>query len=210
MAIHPNNKLIANHHLLVGETGSMKTSWLKFSGVLKKYTRVFYWDPEEDHNAHRFYSLASFCKALHSAVQSGKAFKIALTVDPTPENYEQFCKAMWLVADGRVPSAVVVEEKADCAFGVGKTGRYDGYLMRKGRKYNVHVYITTQRAQEVDKTCVTQSVCKWVGFLSNGKDIKYMSDLISVPISEIGELEHGHFIFKRRGSRTHIVSSVFE
>lgn len=199
MAINPNNMHKPEHRLLVGATGARKTSYIKQQE--KNYKYRIKWDPESDHTGHRYKSIPAFGRALLKAVKSGKPFNIALTVDPTKENYELFCELVWEIADGRRKTLIVVEEKSDVAWSIAKTGKYDGYIQRKGRKYWLHVWTVTQAPTEIDKTTWKQAIYKWCGFIEDDLTVNKMKGVMRVPIDKLTTMEQGEYYLKIGGIR---------
>jgi DNA helicase HerA-like ATPase len=166
MAINPNEDLENNHALAIGKSGSGKTWFIKNHPLVKKRgSRVVFWDPYESHDCHYSKSLTEFGRNFAGAIKSGKGFKIGLAVNPSIESFENFCRMVWVAADGNKKLIVVVEELADVSK-PSKATEFWGQLTRVGRKYGLIVIPATQRPQEIDKTVFTQVSRVWVGLVS--------------------------------------------
>jgi hypothetical protein len=166
MAIRPNEDLENRHILVIGQSGSGKTYWLKAHPWTKgAYKRVIIWDPYESHKAHYAKSLPQFGRMLSGALKSKKGFRVGLSIHPDPAAFEQFCRMVWAAADGSKETYVIVEELGDVSK-PGKAGQNWGQLIRVGRKYGLILMPVTQRPQEIDKTLFTQVSRVWCGLVS--------------------------------------------
>ena len=130
------------------------------------------WDAYESHDVHYAKALPEFGKKLGAAVRANKGFKLGLSINPTIENFEMFCKMVWLAADGQKELIVVVEELGDVA-SAGKATQHWGQMVRVGRKYGLVLFAVTQRPQEIDKTVFTQVSRVWVGLVA-AYDMNYV------------------------------------
>lgn len=179
MAINPKNDLSPDHWFICGGTGSGKTSILRVELKNWHFKYNVIWDPEEDHHAHHLHSLVAYKRELRTAIASGQRYRLALTVEPTPENFEAWCKIVWDQADGNVRTGVYIEEIADVC-GAGKAIGHHGQIMRKGRKYNLHTRSVSQRPQECPKTVISMCQYKWCGRLENLADVKVMAGHLGI------------------------------
>lgn len=191
-----NATLENRHHLLIGTSGSGKSHTAK--AAIAKAGRVLVWDPDEDYNLPRLYSLGAFARAVAACIQQGKPLRFALTVDATAGNFEQFCKIITRVMCASRPMVVVVEEVADVV-NSGKASHYWGIVARRGRKYGLTLYAVTQRPAECDKTIYSQTPYKWVGVLENEQDRKRLAGLIGVTVADLAGLHPHEAYYKRPG-----------
>lgn len=178
--------LANNNIMIVGASGSGKSSFLR-QEVDFKQSRIIAWDPEEDYKLPRVRDLKTFI-ALCKKAGFGK-IRVALTVTPTMENFEQFAAFAFAIAHCKAPMTVIADEIADVTR-VSKASPQWGQLCRKGRKYGIRLMAITQRPQEADKTIFNQTRLKWCGALSSLAAYKYMAGEMDVPIDEFKQLEN--------------------
>ena len=201
MAINPNDDLKNRHTLVIGQSGSGKTYWLKRHKWLKgkRGKRVIIWDAYESHEAHYARSLSEFARMLAGAMRSGKGFRIGLAVHPTQAAFEQFCRMVWAALDGSKETFVLVEELGDVAK-PGKASQNWGQLIRVGRKFGAILLPVTQRPQEIDKTLFTQVSRIWCGLVS-AYDRTYVEKYLDLERGSLATIEpesyrfvykHGH------------------
>lgn len=172
----------------MGMSGSGKTFSLGNHPLInKKSARVVVWDTEETHKAFFFRDMLSFKKAAAKVATKKTAFKIGLSVNPTPANFEEFCKTCWLMADGKKELIIIVGELADVAR-TGKATENWGRLVRVGRKYGVVLLVESQRPAEIDKTIFTQAGSKWVGYLED-YDHKYVERNLGLPANSMRRIK---------------------
>ena len=166
-----NQKNLPNrHHQIIGTSGCGKSSWLRQNDDIKKADIVIVWDPDEDHGGVLCKTRSQFDKALMAGLKVKKNVRIRYSVDqPTEEEFQWFCSRIWLVIDGRIKTAAVIEEIADVTR-VGAAFESWGQLLRKGRKYNLQLFVVSQRFAECDKTTKSQCLHKWVGVMENWSD----------------------------------------
>ncbi|HKJ87198.1 MAG TPA: hypothetical protein VKA48_01575, partial [Gammaproteobacteria bacterium] len=181
-----------NHHVVAGQSGSGKSTWVKRK--VRKARRLLVWDPHYEYPVTRHRSLAAFVAA---ARQSGP-LQIALSVDPTPRNFEKFCEVAELVISADRKTTVVVEELADVTT-PSKASPAWGRLARGARKFGGTIYAITQRPQEADKTIYTQAAYLWVGFLERPKDQKEMADRLAVSVDDVRAIKPGNYLYKGPG-----------
>lgn len=195
------------HHVVVGASGSGKSSWLRSLPELAKARRFIAWDPDQDHKCHHCTSRAEFARTLKGAVASGKPFRVGLCIDPTPANFEFFCRCVWAIASADALVHCVVEELADVTTS-GKASATWGQMIRRGRKYGLVLYAVTQRPAEIDKTTYSQCVNRWCGRLDNEIDAKRMAQLLNVPPQRVSELEPLQFLYRGPMDRQPIEGKV--
>ena len=212
MAINANNELEADHWFFAGGTGSGKTQAMKKELKAWAFPQNAVWDPEQDHNAHHIFSLAEYKREMVAAIRSGKRFRLALTVEPTEENFLAWCDLIWRVADGNVPFGVYMEELADVT-GSGKAVGAHGVILRKGRKYNIHSRGVSQRPQECPKTLISMCGYKWCGRLENLADTKVMAGHMGLKPEDLQTMPENiprkkiNFYVKTPASQTSVLGS---
>lgn len=181
MARNPNNALRPDHWFIAGGTGSGKTSMVRQQLREGQFKQVLFWDPEQDHVCHHAKSITELKRLVRQAVGQTKKWKIGLTVEPTPENFEAFNAIAWAIADSAHPLLIVYEEIADvCEAGKAK-GKY-GEILRKGRKYAIRTRNVSQRPQEAPKTVIAMCGKKWCGKLDNLQDARVMAGHLGVAL----------------------------
>lgn len=187
MAVKADDRLPAKHMLITGGTGSGKTTYVKRDKEIQKASRKVLWDPDKSHRAVHIASIPAFARELSKAIKSGKKFNLALAVEATEENFQDFCKVIWAACCCTRPMVCVVEELAE----VTNSGQARGAwktLLNRSRKYGVQIVSITQRPQEIDKTTLTQSGTKVTGTLDRHIDRKRMAEELSVPVERIEKL----------------------
>lgn len=196
-----DSSLPNRHRLMMGTSGSGKSSRIRELMRTEKPRHLIAWDPDEDYEIrHRYRSVAAFIRALKSAIASGRPFQIALTVPPTVERFEQYCRAAWAVADCRRTLTVLCEELADVSPSAGKATPAFGELVRKGRKYGVEVWAVTQSPAEISKTIYRNVGIKWAGMQEDEASVKRISQVLRVPVAEVEGLQPLEYFEKRAGA----------
>lgn len=177
----PNQNII-----IIGASGSGKSSFLR-KQVNFKQKRIIAWDPEEDYKLPRVRSMADFKKLC---IKAGfGAIRVAVTVEPTEENFELFAQLAFAIAHAKAPMMILCDEIADVTR-VSKASFHWGQLCRKVRKYGGTLCAITQRPQECDKTIFNQVRFKWCGALGSQASYKSMADEMDVPVAELKNLDN--------------------
>jgi hypothetical protein len=188
MRVTKDASLPNTHTVVVGRSGSRKTTWVKRQ--VKNARRLIVWDPHEDYPVTRYDRLAPFIQALRTT----GPLQVGLTVDATPEAFERWCRAVRLVLSADRPTTVVAEEIAEVT-SPSKASPEWGKLARGSRKFGGILYAITQRPQESDKTIYTQADYLWVGRIAQ-KDRKYLADELELPQARLAELKKGEYFYK--------------
>lgn len=181
-----NTKLEQRNQLIIGASGSGKSAYLRKT-INFKSDRIIAWDPDEDFKLPRVRDMATFTRLIKKC-GFGK-IRVALTVDPTEENFEQWAGLVFAVCHAAAPMEIIADEIADVTR-VAKASRHWGQLCRKVRKYGGRLSAITQRPEEADKTIFNQSKIKWVGELASLAAYKAMSGQMDVPVPELKALEN--------------------
>lgn len=184
------------HHLVAGASGSGKTTFLKRHSAIKRARRLVAWDPDEDHEGQRVRSRAAYAQAVGKAIASGKPFRLLLTVEATPGNFEWWCRLVWAIASADRPLVAIAEEISDVQQ-AGKASRYWGQLVRRGRKYGLQLFVVTQSPAECDTTIYKNTPYKFVGRLEGEHDIKRLAPRIRRTVDELEALRPGEYFYKR-------------
>ena len=174
------------HHLIIGTSGSGKSSWLRQRAEIKNARRVLAWDPDEDHKLTHYHSVAQFIQAVKRA--GGGPIRAGLTVDPTPDNFERYCAVLFAVASSTRPTVAIVEE-ISAVTSPGRAPRSWGIVVRQGRKYGIQLYAVTQRPAECDKTVLNNTPYKWVGAVEP-EDRQRVARILGVDVEKIAGLKH--------------------
>lgn len=198
MAINPNTSLKNRHQQWYARSGHGKSTAMRITKAIPgRGSRLIVWDPNEDHDAHRFKDLLPFLEALRRAHLSGKSFRLAITPDDaTPDLFEQVCRAVWAVLDGNRDTYFVVEEYSDCCEHAGaispKRHRYHRRLWTQGRKFGLVNVIASQRSQNVSKDALANTSAIWAGEMAP-LDAEKIAKHIAVDWREISALPGGTF-----------------
>lgn len=200
MAINENVNLANVHRIYLGVSGGGKSHLMKHH--LKPEKRQLIWDPNNDHNAHHFFSMRSWYANALRAVNSGAgSFRLALKIEPSPALFEQWCALVWTLLDGNRPLAIVAEEVAEVQKTAGKAPPKWGRLATQSRKYGGRIYCTTQYAQEIDKTIVRNCQHKYVGVQGDAEAAKYAARFVSKTPRDILELPQFSFLHGELGKQ---------
>jgi len=191
MAKRPSDDIPNRHTLAMGQTGSGKTHFIKNHPWLKGAgKRVIFWDVYESHKGvHYSKTVPELARHLARAIRGGKGFKLGIgsAVDPTKENYQNFCRVVWEALDGNRETFIIIEELADVT-GIGKARGAWGQLIRVGRKYGAVLIPTTQRPQDIDKTLFTQVSRIWCGLVA-GYDRVYVEKHLDLERGALASIE---------------------
>jgi hypothetical protein len=181
-----NTTLANNNHIIVGASGSGKSAFLR-KKVDFKQNRIVAWDVDEDFRLPRVRSMKVF-ETLVKKCGFGK-IRVALTVEPTEENFERFCALVFAIAHCSAPMTIICEEIADVTR-VSKASPHWGQLCRKIRKYGGTIYAVTQRPEEADKTIFNQATFKWCGALGSSAAYKKMAAEMDINVNELRNLQN--------------------
>ncbi len=196
MASKPNPSKPNRHALYLAASGFGKTTLLKQNPNMSK-PRAAIWDPGYDHDAPRVRNMRDFVAAW---IRNPRQ-RLAVTLDrPTPKAFELFCKAIWHTLSGEWDTLIVVEEIAGVQLTSGKAGTEWGTLIRESRKFGGIILGTSQRAQEIDKTILTQANSLYVGCHSP-RDARVIGREIDVDSAAIQALTLGQFYLKTLGPK---------
>lgn len=197
MAVNRNPSLKARHTLLVGTTGSGKSQAAK-NLIPQKGARVIAFDPDGDHKAHAFATLAGFARELKKADKSGKPYRLSYTGAQSWRDLEQFCRAVWAVLDGRKTTHVILEEAAQFSKGSGPADEALGNLYLRSRKYGGILYGIGQRAAELPSTMRANSPFRYAGLLEGRLDAQSAEKLVDVPAETLMKTEPDALKFWRK------------
>ena len=145
----------AENNIVLGSTGTGKTTWL-MAEILKE-KRVIVWDPKNEYcrdkknRFKRVESIPELCQLL----KKKRAGRFALTVDVNRENWE-LCNAAVLAWGNCV---YVTEEIGDVTT-QGKAPPMWGRIIRRGRDRDVKVFAVVHRFPEIDTT-TRGNVSRW-------------------------------------------------
>lgn len=185
--------LPSNHMVLVGFTGSGKSSYLRKLPEFAKAKRRILWDPDKDHRVRHVATVSELLKACRAA--GFGPIQVGLSCDPDPVLFGKFCEIAFAMCHAAAPLVIGVEELADVT-SPAKAAPAWGQLARKVRKYGGTIYATTQRPQEIDKTILGQANAFWCGIQRTAADRKYMSGLLDVSPDELAKLQKLEYYLK--------------
>lgn len=198
MPANPRDRIdtsLPNRHMvLIGASGSGKSSYLRKLPEIQKARRVLAWDPDADHRLVHVHSVAG----LHAACRKAGfgPIRVGLTVPPSMDAFGKFCGVAFAMAHGAAPLVVLVEELADVTT-PAKAAPEWGELARRGRKYGAIIAATSQRPQEIDKTILGQADTIWCGRLKTEKDARYMAGIMGVDAKALMQLKPLEYFIKR-------------
>lgn len=204
MASNPDTSLPNRHTLYLACSGGGKSQAVYQNAALPKrgVWHVLY-DPDEDHPARRFYSIASFKAGLVAAVKEarrrGGGFRVAYCGEATVKSFETWCALVWTILDGRRLTYITVEELAAVSPNSGEATGNWGRLLNRGRKYGGVIHATTQRGTEISKTAYVQCSTKLVG-IQEGSDVQKMARLCALDQQQIATLAPLEYWHKKAGS----------
>jgi len=195
-----DESLSAEHHLIIGYTGSGKTQFIKRHPFFCQSKKVLAWDPEGSFDdLPEYTTIKGLAMALRRVRKYGNFHGRFVPGDVTPQVFEQFCELAWHCGHALNPMTIVAEELADVVKS-GVASKYWGFLSRKGRKYGIRILGVSQRPQEVDKTFLNQCPIKWCGQLGSDNDRKYMANIMDLKKEQLACLPDVHF-YLRQGSK---------
>lgn len=203
MAINPDTSLSNNHTLYLACSGGGKSQAVYQNAELpKRGVWHVLFDPDEDHPARRFDTMASFKAGLVAAVREAKrrggGFRVAFTGEATVANFETWCALVWAILDGRRLTYITIEELAAVSESAGKASPNFGRLLNRSRKYGGIIHATTQRGTEISKTAYVQCGKKIVG-IQEGADVQKMAKLCALSVQQIETLKPLEYWVKRAG-----------
>lgn len=186
-------RLPNRHAMVIGASGSGKSSWIKRCETVRSASRLLIWDPDEEYTIPHAKTLQQ-ARAVASRAGFGP-LRLGVTLQPTRDAFEWFCRLAFSLCHAAAPLVVIVEELADVA-GSGKASPAWGELVRKGRKYGAILVAASQRPQEIDKTIFSQVENHWCGRLRTDADRRYMSQTIGVPVEDLQTLGPCEYFLK--------------
>ena len=185
-----DGKLIA----VAGQSRWGKSHWVK--KMIKPAPRLLVWDPRGEYISEGLKPIKTL-PALAVALAENAKGKARLCYWGSLHDFEGFCDLayhwgmLW-------PSVIVLEETADVT-SPGKAPNYYGQLLRKGMYYGNHIYVTTQRPQESDKTAWGNASLLHVHGLVSPKDRRYMADYLGITEDELAALAKYEYYEKPAG-----------
>ena len=209
MAINPDTSHDNKHTLYLACSGGGKSQAVYQNTKLpKRGVWHVLFDPDEDHPARRFYTMAEFKAGLVAAVKEAKrrggGFRVAFCGDATVPNFETWCALVWAILDGRRLTYLTIEELAAVSETAGKASPNFGRLLNRSRKYGGVINATTQRGTEISKTAYVQCATKLVG-IQEGADVDRMAKLCALTTDQIKTLKPLEYWVKRAGHEPEIL-----
>lgn len=183
-----------NHHLVIGASGSGKTTFTKRHELVKSAKRILIWDPDGTYKVPHVQTVAQFHRVAVKNSDFGP-IRVSLSCTPNVDDFEQFCAIAFALAHCRAPLTVIVEEAADVAR-IGKASPQWGQLSRRGRKFGVSIFLCSQRPQEIDKTFIGQAGYVWCGRLKTKNDARYMADVLDVSQDDVQRLNKLEYFYR--------------
>jgi hypothetical protein len=185
---------------VMGKTRSGKTGWT--AQQVEQKTRLLVWDSmgqwATDFNCRPVREWSELAKVCRSDAPDER---VAFQCKVTRDNFEIFCALAMIFIKMRV-STVVVEEISDVS-PPGKASANWGELIRKGLRYEPHIFALTQRPQESDKTLLSMATIYHCHVQTFPTDNEYVAKkVLGVPLEKVEALRGLEFIEKdnRTGS----------
>lgn len=164
-----NNALENRHHVIVGQTGTMKSRWLRANKELQRARRRVDWDPDEDHGGDRVRSLVDLVDRMKAA--GNGPLHLSVSVLPTQENFERFCQVMQVFASSDRVTYVVLEEISTVVPEKWNSKVWT-WMWTTSRKYGLIVWCVTHSPARVDKLPFRQAKFKWFAGIDDANDRK--------------------------------------
>lgn len=190
-----NTSLANEHHVIVGQSGTMKSRWLRANKTLREAERRVDWDPDEDHRGARVRSLVDLVDQLRAA--GNGPVHLSVSVLPTTENFERFCQVMQVFASAERVTHVVLEE-ISTVVPEKWTSKAWVWMWTTSRKYGLVVWAVTHSPARVDKLPFRQAKWKWFAGIDDAADRKVVSQNCGVAVDQLDGLHPE----KKRGGWT--------
>ncbi|WP_261840889.1 hypothetical protein [Aliamphritea ceti] len=203
MAVNPNTSLPNRHKLVLACSGGGKSQVVfQDAEVPRRGVWHVLYDPDEDHPARRFYTMASFKTGLKAAIRDALkrngGFRVAYCGDADLKSFEAWCALVWAILDGNRLVYMTIEELAAVTETASKASPNFGRLLNRSRKYGGVITATTQRGTEISKTAYVQCATKIVG-IQEGSDVERMAKLCALRPEQIRELQPLEYWVKKPG-----------
>lgn len=191
---NPNPQLPNRNTLYLACSGGGKSQAVKQNpDIPAAGARVLLFDPHQDHQASRVRGpVAKFAQVVGQgllvAEQTGRGFRLAWDAEPTPDNFEQFCRVVLAALDGRHLTHVIAEEINCYSERSGAAPPMAKRLMNEGRKYGLRFHGTSQKPQEIPKTYYDQCPVKWIGQQKSMRLRKQFAEELGIEPADIAGL----------------------
>tara|TARA_Y100001951_G_C11296191_1_gene275799 strand:- start:4126 stop:4749 length:624 start_codon:yes stop_codon:yes gene_type:complete len=189
MSRRPDNSLSASHTLVVGGTGSGKSSLIK-KHAIKNERRIIVWDGKDEYGGENGFERITSAVALARRLADGRDGRIAFAA--RLDRFDFWARAAWAWGN----CLVIAEELADVT-NPAKAPLPWGEIIRKGRGHGLRTVTATQRPAEIDKTTVGNATAGYVGFLAFDADRKYVADRIGFPRDRLDALDMGDYLYRQ-------------
>lgn len=181
MAKNPNESLPNRHAIFVAVSGAGKTQAMaQHESLKKKSSRVILWDTHRSFKADHYNTIPELLKALKKAVAKKGGYRIAYGGAKSARAFDDLCRIVSSISDGRIETPFVVDELASVASAIGKDTSPFGDLLRESRKFGVIVLCSATSAAEIPKTAFKNCLTKVIGAQGSTSDAKIMADYLLV------------------------------
>lgn len=182
------------HIVLIGASGSGKSSYLRKLQEIRNAPRLLAWDPDADHKLVHYRNVPELHKACAKA-GFGK-IRAGLEMRPSMADFGQLCGIAFAMSHAKAPLVLLVEELAGVTTPAKAAPEWHECATR-GRKYGLIIAATSQRPQEIDKTILGQADTIWCGRLKTEKDARYMAGIMGVDPQSLIDLKPLEYFIKR-------------
>lgn len=186
----PNPKLPNRHHLLIGRSGTGKSTLVKRAHAKTK--RLIVWDPQTEWDLPEASSIADLVERIRAA--GNGALRIRYAVGHDPERFDLFCRVVWGSASSSRMTDVLVEELPAVAT-ANKSPIAWKLACRSGRTFGLRLWATTQRPVALDQNFYTTAAYKTLFPIDGDDDIATVARLAGVQAEQYRALEYREDVF---------------
>jgi hypothetical protein len=214
MAVNVNNRHPCRYALFLGMPGCGKSTLVRNelkSFQAKRKGLVLIWDTNREHQAKYASTRLEWLALLQESCElrlTSKPVGYAPEV-PTADEWQWFCRTVWVVLDGRNETLVIAEEMAAVSRGVGKEQDAAGRLINQGRKYGLIFWGTSQRPQEIAKTYYDNAAVLHVGQQRSKAMQRKMADELGASPDEVADLMPHEFLKSSPGQKVKKIRSNY-
>lgn len=181
------------HIVLIGASGSGKSSYLRKQKTFREAKRLLAWDPDADHKLTHYRKVSDLYR--HCQKAGFGPIRAGLEMRPSMSDFGKLCGMAFAMTHAKAPLVLLVEELAGVTTPAKAAPEWHECATR-GRKYGLIIVATSQRPQEIDKTILGQADTIWCGRLKTEKDARYMSGIMGVTAIDLMNLQPLEYFLK--------------